>query len=192
MAATDLVTVARYRVITLDTTSADAAVTAALESALGTVEDELDRHLVSAERTETYRIYRDRRVYPKAYPVTDAGTATIDPGGRSLRDMSPDSTPGVFDAWSDSNPPTVEITYTGGYTASTLPETLAQEIAWRANDLLNAGQVSASSVLANASSMTVGDASVSFSSSNGGGGVAAASGRPTRAQVRRYRRVRAA
>lgn len=163
-----LVTVARYQEITGDTTTAASAVSARIEDATDLLEAELGGRLLrSEERTE--QMYRDRlgRLYPRALPITDGGTYTVD--GATLRGGSPLAWPDIITDPFDS----VAVTYTGGYVertanptaANRLPVYVEYDIAWAAYQLLHPSAATALvSIPAGASSASLGDASVSSSS----------------------------
>lgn len=153
-------TVADYRVHTGDTTTAASAVSAALLEAESLLEEELRRGLALEARTETLKVYPDGRVYPPAWPIT-AASLTID--GRSLLGATPDISTftGLIDA---PRPWRVATTWTGGFDASTLPVTLEHAI----YDLAQ-GLVASSPVPVGATSVSLGDASVSFAAPSGGG-----------------------
>jgi hypothetical protein len=153
-----LVTLARYRTITLDTTSKDAAVTAALEDSQDLIEEYLRRPLESVSRTEDLKIDGDERVYPLATPVTVVATPAgldIKGNGRWLEGASPDASK-IFDP-----EPVVTVTYTGGFTTATVPETIERGIAWLAWVILHE-RSSEVEIPAGATSVRLGDASVNF------------------------------
>lgn len=162
-----LVTAARYRVITLDTTSADAVVTAALDTAEDTVEEYLRRPLASASREETVRFANDGRLYPAATPVLSVADSslTIVPGSRAVAGGTPDGGP-FFPGIKDSTwPAALTFTYTGGFSATTLPRIIENAIAWLAYQFLHASALAA--IPAGATSASVGDVSVSFAEPSG-------------------------
>lgn len=184
-----VVTVGTYRRITLDTTSTDAAITGALTEAQTLVEEYLQRKLTSQQRTETLLLDRSGRVHPSAVPiasVTSPAGATID--RFAISSVDPDESPSLF-FWSE--PPTwgswlprATVTYVGGFTADTLPATIARRIAVEAWAILHPADLSA--VAVGATSVSVGDASVTF----GPGGAPGELSPVTKATLRRYRRVR--
>lgn len=115
---TQLVTVARYVAITGDITSPPALVSARIEEAQELLEDELDRPLASAARTERMWPARDGRLWPKAVPITDPGTYTLDGDGLL----------GVFGpAWPDSTG-AVDVPYTGGWVERTANPTATNRL----------------------------------------------------------------
>lgn len=180
---TSLVTVERYQAITGDTTTGEEVVEGRLDRAQRKVEDYLRRPLASAERTERVLLrYRPSGVlagtyaaYPKVTPVTEvADGLTID--GSAVLGAS-----GTWLSWWDEGDQYAEITYTGGWTAGSLPETIAESICLLARDLSLVRAVPAG-----ATSVAVGDASVSFDGGTGGAGLPA----PIAGGLRPWRRVR--
>lgn len=182
------VTVAGYRLRTGDATSLSSAVSAAIEEAEEMLEEELRRGLANEERTETLRIYPtygetvdlwawSGRVYPRAWPIT-ASTLVID--GRALFGATPDNHPftGIVEPVVT---PRATITYTGGFTAATLPVTLAQAI----YDLAKPLAQEEAPALVGASSMRVGDVSVTYTETPSTGIDALVPGLSLR--IRRYR-----
>lgn len=175
-----------------------------LDRAQELLEDYLHRHLTSVQRTERVLIV-DGLLYPIAPPVTvlPSGYET-DPDGWTVWG------PGVWPKWDITFEPYArplpnwhELTYTGGYTPSSLPEALAMAICITAVDLKNredggAGFNGGSSIPVGAKSMSLGDASVTFGTAAGfdaGGGGSGGSTRiiPPEAQrlaARYVRRIR--
>lgn len=169
------VTVKAYRLHTADETNPDSIVTGALVEAEELLEDELRRKLASQERTGTFTIYSDGRIYPDAYPIT---TATLPIDGRALCGSTPDVT--AFIGYFPNDPPNyATVTWTGGYTAGTLPRSLENAV----YDLA-AGVMAESLVPVGAGSISVGDVSVSSVVSGRGGIDAVVPNLSTR--VRRY------
>jgi len=153
-----LVTVARYRQLTSDTTTPDADLELALTDAQRLIEEHLRRPLESAQRTETLRRY-GMRIYPTATPVTVAEGFTIS-GGVALLDTSP-----VWNTWGGGNVSEATVTYVGGYTADTLPVELAAAIAATAQDRVRGSQ---SAAPYGATSVALGDARVTYDRPAGG------------------------
>lgn len=133
-----LLTNTRYTEIT--GASAPANFEALQSQVVARLEDALNRLLVSAERTERVTAGYDGLAYPKATPITavegdypfdDIAVQVGRPSGyvseTGLFGSHVDVSLGGY-AWGD-------LTYTGGYTASTLPEGLAQAIAWGVSTL---------------------------------------------------------
>lgn len=153
------VTIADYRVQTGDTTGVASAVSAALVEAEGLIEDVLRRKLASQERTGTFKIYQDGKIYPDAYPVS---SSALEIWGRALLGAAPDGGPFVG-VWSEISPPLGTVTWTGGYTAPDgaypLPATLRRGIYALAKALQ-----SASPTITGATSVSLGDASITRAS----------------------------
>lgn len=169
-----IVTVARYRTIAADTVTPDLVATDALEFAAELLEEDLGRPLDEAERTETMWLDRAGWVWPRANPIISVATPGWIPEGDLLR-------PAV--AWQPTGDillghpeATVDITYTGGWVERTanpaapnrLPASIEADLAWAAHALTHRNSL-ASSVPAGATSVRLGDVSVSF----GPGGAAA-------------------
>lgn len=152
-----LLTVARYRAITGDTDTTDAAVTARVELAVERLAEVLDRPLVEGEYTETLTPSGDGRVWPRATPITDPGDYTLD--GLSLGWVAS----GVFGSSS------VAVTYTGGFVERSgnptalnrLPVCIEEDLAWAVWAMSNPPLVG-SVVPAGARSVQLGDVSVTF------------------------------
>jgi hypothetical protein len=153
-----LLTVARYRAITGDIDTANATVSALIDEAEELLADALERPLESAERTE--RLWPDRNgmLWPRATPITDPGGFTQD--GLGLKRWP---FPNVFTAGDGA----VEVTYTGGWVersanpsaTNRLPVCVERDLAFAAQRLATAD---GSSFPPGATSVTLGDASVSF------------------------------
>jgi hypothetical protein len=154
-----LVTIVRYRVITSDSTSASATIEQALADAQALLEDDLGRGVESEERTERLRIHYGAtfpggRVYPAVTPITEAGDYTL-VGVAALDGASPSG--GPFDT---SHPSYASVTYTGGWTTDDVPACIERDIAWAAYRLMRPAELAA--VPAGVTSVSMGDASVSF------------------------------
>lgn len=160
-----LVTWVRYKVITLDTTTAEATVTAALETAQATVEEYLRRPLASASRTETLRFSVDGRLYPAATPITVPPTGLSLIGTSSVYGATPDASPSWPSEVDPAVPVVATITYTGGYDATTLPRTIENHIAWLAYQLTHASVLAG--LPAGVTAASVGDVSVTFAEATG-------------------------
>lgn len=158
------VTVAAYQVRTGDTTSAASSVSAALLEAESLISEDLRRDLPLDTRTESMIIRALGRLYPRAWPITACTSNVID--GRTLLGGMPDmqqfvvmiGVPGYIK-------PRATVTYTGGFDASTLPVALAHAIYDLAGAVLSRSAVS---VPAGATSVSVGDVSISFASGDEG------------------------
>lgn len=149
-----ILTVQRYLELTGDLDNAPDAIERALVDAQAKIEKKLRRELESDERTETLYVKTNGRVYPSVTPVTDAGDYEIIDGGVVVGDF--------FQApinFISGQPSSIELTYTGGYEADTLPIDLEEAIADTAYDLLHA---SSSEYPAGATSIRLGDAAITF------------------------------
>lgn len=185
---TTLVPVATYQRLTGDTSTASPTVEEKLADAQQLVEEYLRRPLERDERTERLRLYRDGSgwaVYPKATPIDADATTGYTTSGAALTGISPDDGPWIVGSYEPGGYATV--TYTGGWTAETLPLTIAREISRTAKALLTPA---AAGVLAGASSIRVGDLSVGFSADGaaanaGAGGLDSLSRNTLRPYVRR-------
>ncbi len=171
------VTVAGYRLHTGDLTTNATAVSGSLLEAEEILDDELRRHLALEERTDTFRIYSDGRVYPDAWPLI---SASLQIEGRALLGATADVATFVG-WWPDCPPDRATVTWTGGYDAATLPRTLRNAL----YDLARAVGSDPSPVPVGALSASVGDVSVTFAEPSEGGLDALVSGLGNR--VRRYR-----
>lgn len=183
---TTLVSIAAYRRLTGDTTTADPDVTEKLTDAEQLVAEYLRRPLPAAERTERLKMYRDGGldggwvVYPKATPLDPDATTGYTVEGAALVGVSPDDGPWFYGSYESGGYATV--TYTGGWTEETLPLTVAREIARTARALLTPA---ASVALVGATSARVGDIAVSNPTGLTGGGLDGASQQALKPYVRR-------
>jgi len=160
-----LVTIARYRAITGDATTSGSDVSARIEEAVDLLEDELDRPLTEAERTETMYPTRDGSLWPHAIPLVTCADYTID-GYRLYGSSAPFPATDVL-----GDPTGVSVIYTGGWVERSanptadnrLPVFIERDLAWAAYAL---GQTEpgrqALAVPPGASSVSLGDVSVSF------------------------------
>jgi hypothetical protein len=163
-----LVAPGEYRYVTLDSTSTDGAVSGALAVAVELAEQITDRQFVQAERTERLRPDAWGRVWPSATPIVSVSSpantrvdgAAVFTGWSSL--LFPDRTL-VGLSWAD---PTVEVTYTGGWTADTLPADLRRVLCELAFDLLHPDET-LTGVPVGATTVQVGDARLSTSTPGG-------------------------
>lgn len=153
-----IVTIARYRAITGDTASSDTAVSARIEEATDMLIDDLGRELEEAERTESLQPTRDGYLWPSCVPITACTGYTIDGHGVW----------GTFGpAWPNLTG-LVELTYTGGWVERSanpnadnrLPAYIERDLCFAAYELGHAQP--AGSVPAGATSVRLGDASVTF------------------------------
>jgi hypothetical protein len=162
-----------YRNMTGDLSALDNDVDDALVTAQQALEEFLRRPLELATRTETVRIHPDGRAYPLATPIA----SITDPVGALIRDTA------VLGLWPQQNPlwdilyepyrygpggqggefdttlPLATITYSGGYTAITLPRKLRQANA----DLARLELAAFQPLTAAVTRATVGDVSVAYS-----------------------------
>lgn len=170
-----LVTYARYRVITGDTTSAATAVTAAIDDAQALLEERLQRELAQGERIE--RMYPDSngRLYPHVTPIVTPPTGLL-ADGDILYSTGPFRT--VPDFIFEGN--WVDLTYTGGYlertanpnAANRLPEHVERDLALTAYVLVNRS-LPAALIPVGASMARLGDAHIVFGSHGPSTGVEA-------------------
>jgi len=160
-----MISAARYAEITGDEASAASAVTARVEEAQELLEEYLDRPLESLERTEAMRPDRHGRLWPRATPIEEADGYEVD--GLALTGASPfGPAVGFLDPET-----TIDVTYTGGWTADTLPGCIERDLAYAAHRLLHPPSASgATSVPTGATSVHLGDAGVGY----GPGGAPAA------------------
>lgn len=177
-----LISIARYREITGDTSTASAVVETAITDAQAILEDLLRRPLEQAQRTERLRVFPDGRVYPRATPIISAA-AGADIYGNAIVDGTP---AGTFLEPDDY----ASVTYTGGYDPAEtdlsavdyVPVELQRAVAWGAYSVLRpADGVQAP---AGASAVSVGDVSVSYGP---GGAPAAGEVQFDRGLIRRWR-----
>lgn len=160
-----MITAVRYGEITGDTESAASAVSARIEDATEMLEDYLDRLLAEDERTESIRPDRHGNLWPRATPISDGGDYETD--GLALIGGSPFGTSFLGGELA------VEVTYTGGWTADTLPSSIERDIAFAAYRLLHPPTLGTSEFPEGATSVRLGDAAVTFGpggASSGGDG----------------------
>lgn len=173
------VTIRQYRLHTGDETNGDAECSGVLLEAESLINDELRRFLASDERTGTFSIYPDGRLYPNAYPIT-AADLMIE--GRALVGGTPDGGPFVG-VWEPSTSTRSTVTWTGGYNADTLPLTLEHALYDLAAALLAPAPI-LTGVPGGTTAASVGDVSVTVDPRSGGGVDAYVPGLSDR--VRRY------
>lgn len=189
-----LVSVEQYRRITHDTSSAEDDVTEQLDAAEELVAEYLRRpgRFVHGTYTDRLRLYRAENaydgawvVYPVATPVTAAtGLTVLNP--RTIAGVSPDGGPFLEGLVGSGTQPYATVTYSGGWTAETLPEAVRREIAKAAR--LGLDSIT-STIPAGATSLRLGDAAVGFGP-GGAGAVELTS--IAKSSLRRYMRRRAA
>jgi hypothetical protein len=160
--------IAVYRRITGDTASDDATVTAALTDAQGLLEEALNRRgvLETGTRTELCRVYNQSQTFlfinGLCYPAATPITAVSSPAGVTFTDSEVRGVTGVvFDLVTDyiNEFPEVTVTYTGGYSPSTLPYTLMRALCLTARELTREPTAAASG----AQSIRLGDLAVTYS-----------------------------
>jgi hypothetical protein len=160
---TQLLSLQDYRDITMDATSQNAEIDAALHRATRLIEDSIGRVLRRGTYTETLEVWYEDGigyVYPLVTPIVSVpagSTYEVDYGERRLRDVVADSpisvswpilTPAASETsaiapFARSRPDYAMVTYTGGFVAATLPHTLQEAHAFIARALMkrNVGSV---------------------------------------------------
>lgn len=162
-----IVTEARYYAIVGDTSLRPMPAASAIADAEALISDALERPLESAERTETVRIRPDGLVYPSATPITavQATSGLEIVSDFALRGAVALSGPFVGPI---EVPPDrdlfAQVTYTGGWDATTVPAFLERDIAFGAYHLRQGHDLGPALTPApvGATSVTVGDVSVSY------------------------------
>lgn len=168
-----LVTVARYQVITGDTTSATAEVEQALTDAQRLLEDDLGRQLETATRTERCAVCTDPESgQTVAFPTVTPITSVTNPSGAEVvfdivYGVTPASVP-LSTVSTMVRPLYADITYVGGLDPAQtdpaaldyVPGFIERDLAWVAWQLLRPGRVA--QVPAGAARVRTGDASVTF------------------------------
>lgn len=166
-----VVTTAQYRAITGDITTPDGDVTVALANAQEAIEDYLRRKLELGARTEICEVaYPSGFVYPLVTPIISVSdpsdTQVID--GQYLDTAGDDYPyPTGFSSWIrgtrayNGRTARTTITYIGGWDSTTLPYGLRSALV----DYAYAKTVGATPFVAGATSVSLGDASVSFGTS---------------------------
>jgi hypothetical protein len=161
-----VITDERYTQITGDTGTVDTDIAQAITDATALLEDYLRRPLAEAERTEAMIPDRAGMLWPKATPILTATGYTID--GLAIRSAGPFG----FPSWIDPDP-SISITYTGGWADervvdfdpaehdNLLPFTLARDIAFAAYRLLHPTISQTAGIIGGATSVSLGDASIS-------------------------------
>lgn len=162
-----LVSVSRYQAITGDTTTAASAVSALIEEATEELEEVLQRPLEADERTERMIPTRDGYLWPKATPLATATGYTID--GHGLIGARPFDI--LVPGYPLHQPAGVDVTYTGGWTADTVPRCIARDIALAAYVLGHPNAVGIAAPVG-AKSVSVGDQSVTWATTAPGNAAA--------------------
>lgn len=157
-----IVTLAEYRTITKDTVTPDADATGAITEAQELVEAYLKRPLDAAVRTEQCLVYPKNRLYPLATPIA----SVTSPGGGSIVNGEYIRGVAVIPAlleWDETSPGFnyVSVTYTGGYTSITAPRPLKRAVAELACAIAQSS-IPGGQYPVGATSVSLGDASVSF------------------------------
>jgi hypothetical protein len=118
-----------YQRVTGDTTTEVPDLDAALSDAISLVQDEIGRVLTYGSYVETLRVYSDGKVYPSATPLAAVIAPNLDQisiQGASIYLGYWNPSPLI--EWFNAVPPQATVTYTGGYTAATLPVKLRNAI----------------------------------------------------------------
>lgn len=151
-----LVTLQEYRDITQDLTSDNERVIAQLNRATRLACEYLQRELTQAEYTETLEVWYEDGigyVYPLVTPIMSVQASAayeVDFGERRLRGVISNAPSGVtwpvmrpnvsetsaIPPWTKSRPDYATVTYVGGFTNATLPQTLKEYIAYLASALI--------------------------------------------------------
>lgn len=155
-----LITVARYRAITGDSTTVTSAVSALVEEAEGLLVEALERDLAEATRTELLEPTRDGYLWPSCTPITAATGWTIN-GNGLIGTFGP--------GWPDQTG-RVSTTYTGGWVERTanptatnrLPAYMERDIAFAAYALGHNTAAATPIYPVGATSVRLGDAAVTF------------------------------
>lgn len=151
-----LVSRARYRELTGDLSNYDAIVDRALVDAQETLETALRRPLESAARTETIEVFPDGYLYPLATPITVA------PSGYALVGTTRLGGPASSPVWGWPLSGTVTLTYTGGWSSSTVPSAIERAICRTAQAQMTPND------RAGVKAVTVGDLSVTYDPTDSG------------------------
>lgn len=160
-----LVTLTTYRTITGDTSSSESAVAEAVARAEEELAEALDRPLDEGLRTERMDPTRDGWLWPRATPITEV----TDPAGWTINGIGLE--PGGYGGWPCRT--SVDVTYMGGWVERTanpaatnrLPICIEEDLAWRARAILqgaDADGIDPADIPAGATSVRLGDASVTF------------------------------
>lgn len=127
--ASELISDADYARVSGDTTTTGETLSDALDDALGLIQDEIGRVLNFGTYLETLKVYRNGSVYPSATPIDEVISPVIDQvsiQGASIYLGYWDPAPLI--SWTGALPPQVTVTYSGGYTADTIPTKLRNAI----------------------------------------------------------------
>lgn len=140
----------------------------AIDESQELIEDFLKRPLDSASRTEQCLIHPANRIYPRATPIAAVSAGTIENDGYAVSGISPDGGPFV-DFYRQSQYVYATVTYTGGFTSVTAPRTLKRAVMRLAHAII-VPPAESSMIPVGATSVSLGDASVSFAEPTGSGG----------------------
>ena len=164
-----VVTHSQYRQITRDYETSEADVSANLDIVEAIVEDYLKRPLAAVQRTEECLVYAGSRLYPLATPILSVSSPAAAVIHRELYLTGVTPLADFLIEESSLEPDYVTVTYVGGWTSLTIPDAMARMIARLAQQLERA-TVSSSQFPVGATSLSLGDASISFASPTGGAG----------------------
>ncbi len=180
-----LLTEAYYQAITADTATTGAIFASAASAAQDRLEEDLGRpgylEDLGVDIVETCVLFDDGTVYPTATPITACTGLTVVDDTVYGATPDPQTFTGIFP---QATPPTVDVTYRGGYTTATCPRTILDALAWATYTIAHSSDL-ADSAPEGATSVRVGDVAVTFGPD----------GRPNPATldwppgVRRYRAV---
>lgn len=176
---TALISVETYRRISGDTTSVDEDVELALADSQALIEQELCRPLEVAEYVETLPVIRGY-IYPSYTPIIEAEYPIL--SGVRLSD------PGVEWAFVDGPNVLVPVTYTAGWTTQTLPIAIRNAIILTAHRSFQLASIATSSTPFGASSVRVGDVTVSYKDDGGSSSSVSVITRACLDSISRYRR----
>ena len=164
-----VVTIDQYRLVTSDGASDDAMVQENLDQIEALVGDYLGRPLELTQRTEDCIVYSKGRLFPLATPII----SVAEPTGLTNRDgFRLDGATPFYDFLIETltlDYERVSVTYTGGWDSTTIPATLKRTIARLAMRLIQSG-VTGSQFPVGATSVSLGDASISFAAPTGEAG----------------------
>lgn len=162
-----LLTAARFAELT---GSADVPTSEQLYSAQRAVEAYLRRGLALIERTERVRVHRDGYVYPKCTPIQSvAGGYAFD--GPAVFGVSQFLGPDILTGRESA--PYTSLTYTGGWTADTLPQPIEDALA--RETLTRIGGMSTGLSTTGATSVRNLDVSITWANGMPGGSISAES-----------------
>ena len=160
-----LVSVEVYRDVTGDSSTPEATVAARLLRAQRKVETFLRRPLPLLQRTERLRLRHSPGygVFGGGWTAYPAATPVLSAVGLSVQGNAVVGASGAWLSWWDDGDQYADVTYTGGWSAATLPEPIVEAICRTAQA---AGQTAA--VPAGATSVRNGDVAVTFAAGAAG------------------------